>query len=141
MARPRVVVTHTWHLDVPEDQVDEDFDLIANAGVSMMERHMVRLNPKIEEGLSSTWHLVWIEGGEEVPEPRGGDMFPDDPTATEVAEELRNRRIEAERRAEAVRRAEWDAAHGPLTPPDRDEQSHGLGEIEAVSDEDVEVDE
>jgi hypothetical protein len=69
-----------------------------------------------------------------MPEPKGGDMFPDDPTATEVSQRLEQARLEAERRMERVRRAKWDEEHGPLTPEDRDQSSHGLGEIEAGDD-------
>ena len=69
-------------------------------------------------------------------EPRVGDHFPDDPTATEVSEELRRRRVAAEQEAERRRREEWDRQHGPL---DSQEFGRGLGEVEAVSDEDVEI--
>jgi hypothetical protein len=67
-------------------------------------------------------------------------MFPDDPTHEEVAGEIRRAREVAERMAERKRREEWDREHGQPTPQDRDEQGTGLGEIEAVSEEDVEID-
>jgi hypothetical protein len=73
-----------------------------------------------------------------MPEPRVGDHFPTDPTSTEVNEELRRVRTEQERIAERRRREEWDRDHGPLQPADFD---RGLGEIEAVSEDDVEIEE
>jgi hypothetical protein len=45
-------------------------------------------------------------------------------------------RVAAEQEAERRRREEWDRQHGPLDP-----QEFGRGQIEAVSDEDVEIDE
>jgi hypothetical protein len=140
MATPRVIVIHEWYLDVPADQVDEDFDLIANTGVSMMENHMRALNPKMQ-GLVSRWHLMWIDERSNMDKERQGDMFPTDPTASEVTDEIRKQREAFERATERQRRVDWDREHGPLSPQDQQEQGHGLGEIEAVSEEDIEVDE
>jgi hypothetical protein len=70
-------------------------------------------------------------------------MFPDDPTHEEVAGEIRRAREVAEREAERKRREEWDREHGSLSDPapgQEQEFGTGLGEIEAVSEEDVEID-
>lgn len=47
-------------------------------------------------------------------EPRAGDFFPTDPTAEEVAAEIKRHREQAERHAEAERRRVWDEEHGTL---------------------------
>jgi hypothetical protein len=44
------------------------------------------------------------------------DHFPEDPTASEVNEELASRRRKAEIREEMARRKQWDADHGPIEP-------------------------
>ena len=140
MATPRVIITHGWYLDIPPDQLDDDFDLVANTGVSMMENHMRALNPRMK-GLKSEWHLIWVEEGRTQMDKDPQRFLHDDPTAGEVTDAIRSQRERFEREQERRRREAWDREHGPLDPQTQQEFGTGLGEIEAVGEEDVEIDE